>query len=125
MYYALLTLFVIVAILLIIVTLLQKGRGDVGAAFGAGIGQSIFGVGGVDTILTKATYWLGGLFLLLAIAISIVPKGEKGSILEREIRDESKTAPLQSPGETQKGRGDNAGTPPKGKTESAPPLSGK
>lgn len=117
MYYALLTVFVIVSVLLIILALLQKGRGDVGAAFGGGMGQSIFGAGGVDTVLTKATYWLGGLFLVLAVLLSIVPKGEKGSVIEKEFRDEGKTAPVKPAGETQKGRGDNTGTPAEGKTE--------
>jgi len=87
MYYALLTLFVIVAVVLIIATLLQKGRGDVGAAFGGGMGQSIFGVGGVETILTKATYWLGALFLILALLLSIIPR-EKGSVVEKALQTE-------------------------------------
>ncbi|NPB07462.1 MAG: preprotein translocase subunit SecG [Aquificae bacterium] len=82
MYYALLTLFVIVAILLIIASLLQKGRTDVGAAFGGGMGQSLFGVGGVETILTKLTYWLGALFLGLALLLSVIPK-EEGSVVEK------------------------------------------
>jgi len=82
MYYALLTLFVIVAILLIIASLLQKGRTDVGAAFGGGMGQSIFGVGGVETILTKLTYWLGAIFLGLALLLSVIPK-EEGSVVEK------------------------------------------
>ncbi|EDP74642.1 preprotein translocase subunit SecG [Hydrogenivirga sp. 128-5-R1-1] len=116
MYYALLTLFVIVSILLIILALLQKGRGDVGAAFGGAMGQSIFGAGGVDTVLTKATYWLGGLFLVLAILLSIVPREEKGSIIEREIRNGSETAPSKPEGGTQEGRRDNTGSPPQEKT---------
>ena len=107
MYYALLTLFVIVAILLIILALLQKGRGDVGAAFGGAMGQSIFGAGGVDTILTKATYWLGGAFLLLAVLISIVPKEDKGSIIEREFQNETQRTDKQAPAQPEKGRGDN------------------
>lgn len=110
MYYALLTLFVIVAVLLIILALLQKGRGDVGAAFGGGMGQSIFGAGGVDTILTKATYWLGGIFLVLAVLLSIVPKGEKGSILEKEL-NEGKTAPVKPSGGAQERRGTDTGIP--------------
>ncbi len=125
MYYALLTLFVIVAVLLIILALLQKGRGDVGAAFGGGMGQSIFGAGGVDTILTKATYWLGGLFLVLAILLSIVPRGEKGSILEKKLKDESERAPVQTTPGTQKGRGDNPVSPPKGGNKQAPAPTGK
>jgi preprotein translocase subunit SecG len=47
---------------------MQRGRGDVGSAFG-GMGQGVFGPGGVDTILTKATYWLG--FMLMGIALLI------------------------------------------------------
>jgi len=82
MYYAVLTLFIIVALLLIIASLLQKSRGDVGAAFGGGAWQSIFGAGGVETILTKITYWLGALFLILAFLLSVIPKG-KGSVVEK------------------------------------------
>ncbi len=117
MYYALLTIFVIVSILIIVLSLLQKGRGDVGAAFGGGMGQSIFGAGGVDTILTKATYWLGGIFLFLAVLLSIVPKEEKVSILEKEIGNEAPTAPAEPTPPPQKGRGDNTGAPSKKKTE--------
>ncbi|HIP43038.1 MAG TPA: preprotein translocase subunit SecG [Aquifex aeolicus] len=94
MYYALLTLFVIISVILIIATLLQKGRGDVGAAFGSAMGQSIFGVGGVETVLTKATYWLGALFLILALLLSIIPK-DKSSVVEK----------LQETPETQQSEG--------------------
>ena len=66
MYYLFLVLFIIVALLLIAVVLMQRSRGDVGSAFG-GMGQGVFGPGGVDTILTKITYWLG--FTLMALAI--------------------------------------------------------
>ena len=117
MYYALLTLFVIVSIMIIILALLQKGRGDVGAAFGGGMGQSIFGAGGVDTILTKATYWLGGIFLFLAVLLSIVPKDERGSILEKEIGNEGPSAPAKPPPSPPEGRKDNTGAPSKEKTE--------
>ena len=114
MYYFLLTLFVIVAVLLIILSLLQKGRGDVGAAFGGAMGQSIFGAGGVDTILTKATYWLGGIFLVLAVILSVVPKEEKGSIIERSLRDETKGADFKPATGTEEGRGTNSGKAPEG-----------
>ncbi|NPA41829.1 MAG: preprotein translocase subunit SecG [Aquificae bacterium] len=125
MYYALLTLFVIVSILIIILALLQKGRGDVGAAFGGGMGQSIFGAGGVDTILTKATYWLGGIFLALAVLLSIVPRGEKGSVVEEHLKDETTTAPVQSPAGNQERRGDNPVAPSQNKTEQPSPPAGK
>jgi preprotein translocase subunit SecG len=94
MYYAVLILFMVVSVLLILLTLLQKGGGGVGAAFGSGMGQSVFGAGGMDTILTKITYWLGAAFLILAIILSIMPKGEKESILKDatiQTQQESKT----------------------------------
>ena len=98
MYYAILTLFIIVAILLIIASLLQKSKGDVGAAFGGGMGQSIFGVGGVETILTKITYWLGALFLILALVLSIIPK-EKKSVIEKLEKEK-----VETQGTTEKGK---------------------
>ncbi len=86
MYGLLLAIFVIVSILLIVIVLMQRGRGsDVGAAFGGGMGQSIFGVGGVDTIFTKATYWLGAAFLILAILLTLLYPSRKGSIVENEV----------------------------------------
>ncbi len=107
MYYAILLLFLVVAILLIGLTLLQKGSGGLGAAFGSGMGQSVFGAGGMDTILTKLTYWLGGIFLVLAIILSIMPKGEKKSILENtgvpaQTQDINKSqAPQKNPDTTE------------------------
>ncbi len=85
MYGLLLTIFVIISILLIIIVLIQRGKGsDVGAAFGGGMGQSIFGAGGVDTIFTKITYWLGAIFLGLAILLTLLYPSKKGSIVENE-----------------------------------------
>ncbi len=62
---------------------MQRGRGDVGSAFG-GMGQGVFGPGGVDTILTKATYWLGFMLMGIALLISFFHPSKKGSLLENE-----------------------------------------
>ncbi|RMH04224.1 MAG: preprotein translocase subunit SecG [Aquificota bacterium] len=87
MYYLLLTLFMIVALLLIGVVLLQRSRGDVGTAFG-GMGQGAFGPGGVDTVLTKLTYWLGFSLMALALLLALTHPSRKGSL----IKDEGKPA---------------------------------
>lgn len=63
--------FIIVCLLLIVVVLLQKGRGGgLGAAFGGG-GSSAFGTRTGD-VFTWVTIVLTSLFLLLAIAATVV-----------------------------------------------------
>ncbi len=73
----LITLFTIVCVLLIIVVLLQKGRGGgLGAAFG-GLGSSAFGTR-VGDVFTWVTIVLTAAFLLLAIGTTMWfrPKSE-------------------------------------------------
>ncbi len=111
MYYLLLTLFILVAMLLILVVLMQRGRGDVGSAFG-GMGQGVFGPGGVDTILTKATYWLGFTLMGLALLIGLFHPSKKGSLLE----DESKRPATQTQQSSPKGQTTPPGTPSEGTT---------
>ncbi|MFN7064642.1 MAG: preprotein translocase subunit SecG [Aquificaceae bacterium] len=105
MYYLLLTLFIITALLLILLVLMQRGRGDVGSAFG-GMGQGVFGPGGVDTILTKTTYWLGFTLMALALLLALTHPSKKGSL----IKDEGKgTPPIEQ--SVPQGKGAPSSTP--------------
>lgn len=72
MYYLLLTLLILDALLLVTVVLLQAGKGGGLAAMGAaGTGSdSLFGSRQATTLLTKATWWTGGIFLALALILS-------------------------------------------------------
>ena len=110
MYYVFLVLFIIVAILLIIVVLMQRTRGDVGSAFG-GMGQGVFGPGGVDTILTKITYWLGFSLMALAMALALTHPSKRGSL----IKDETQTAPAQTQQGKPEGQSNPSGTPSQNK----------
>jgi preprotein translocase subunit SecG len=77
MYTLLLTIHVIVCIFLILVVLLQSGRGtDLGMAFG-GMGQSIFGAGGPANILEKITIWTAIIFLITSFSIAYITKSHK------------------------------------------------
>ena len=85
-----LTLLIIVAILLIVVVLLQKGTSEFALAFGSNPAQSLLGSTEVDTILTKVTYFLGALFLILSLLLSVVSYKEQNSLI-KELKTEQST----------------------------------
>ena len=63
---------VIDSILLIIIILMQKTKGaEIGAVFGSGAAAAVLGAGAAN-IITKITYWLGGIFLALVFALTII-----------------------------------------------------
>jgi len=83
---------VLVCITLIMVVLLQAGKGaDIGAAFGSGGSQTVFGSRGAGNFLTKLTAAAGTLFMLTSLGLAIMSSGGLSSSV---IKDEtSKTAP--------------------------------
>jgi preprotein translocase subunit SecG len=82
LYYLTATLYVLSCFLLLLVVLLQQGKGgDMASAFGGGGSQTAFGARAGATVLTKATTVLGVLFMLGAIALSIMGRSAPGSIM--------------------------------------------
>lgn len=76
----LLALLVIDAIALTVLVLLQQGKGaDVGAAFGSGSSNTMFGSLGAASFFTKATAWLAIGFFLITFALAYVAKEKAGS----------------------------------------------
>jgi preprotein translocase subunit SecG len=75
------TLYVLVCLFLILVVLLQAGRGGMGAAFG-GSSQTVFGGSGAGNFLTRLTVISAALFMILSATLTWVSSsGEKS--LER------------------------------------------
>jgi len=74
MYYIALSIFhLLVTLGLILVVLLQAGKGaDIGAAFGGGSSQTVFGGRGAATFLSKVTSALAILFMLSSLALTIL-----------------------------------------------------
>jgi len=71
----LLTLLSVDAIALTALVLLQQGKGaDVGAAFGSGSSNTIFGASGSAPFLTKLTTWLAILFFAIAFGLAYIAK---------------------------------------------------
>lgn len=93
MIYVLYGIYVIVCIFLILVILLQSGKGgDVAAAFGGSGSQTAFGPRGAQKPLEKATIFSAGAFMLLALIFSL-----PGITGPRSVVKELPAAPSPSP----------------------------
>ena len=70
MYEILLGLFLVIALALIGIILLQQGKGaDLGASFGAGASNTVFGAAGSGNFMTKFTWWLALAALVILLAL--------------------------------------------------------
>lgn len=70
-----LVLHVLIAIAMTGLILLQQGKGaEMGASFGAGASQTVFGSAGSAGFLTKATATLALIFFVTSIALAIIAK---------------------------------------------------
>ena len=68
----LLVVYVLVTLLMILVILMQRPKSEgLGAAFGGGVTENIFGAQ-TTNVLTKITGWLAGGFFALTFALSVV-----------------------------------------------------
>ena len=71
----LLSLLVIDALALISLVLIQQGKGaDVGAAFGSGSSNTVFGSSGGATAMTRLTTWLAIGFFVIAFGLAYTAK---------------------------------------------------
>ena len=77
LYYVTVTLYALVCLTLILVVLLQQGKGgDIAQAFGGGSSQAAFGARSGATVLSRATTVCAILFMLFAITLGIL--GQSG-----------------------------------------------
>jgi preprotein translocase subunit SecG len=68
---------VIVCLALIMIVLLQTGKGaDMGASFGGGGSQTLFGSSGASTFLSKATTVAAVVFMLTCFTLAWLPYTE-------------------------------------------------
>ena len=77
-----LVLHVLVALFLIGVILLQGGRGGLGEALGGAAAQSLFG-GGANTVMTKLTAVVAGLFMATCVSLAILSSRQGQSVIDR------------------------------------------
>ena len=81
--------YIIISISLILIILLQQGKGsDIGSAFGAGSSNTMFGTSSSSNPLTKVTAILAAIFLILSLSITYISRSsmiEDSPIIEVEI----------------------------------------
>src|SRR5437868_5682017 len=68
---------IICAVVLILLVLLQQGKGaDVGASFGSGSSQTLFGSQGSGSFLSRATAILATIFFITSFSLALIAKNE-------------------------------------------------
>jgi preprotein translocase subunit SecG len=94
---------VIVALVLIGLVLMQKSSEQgIGAAFGGGVTETVFG-GGTTTALVRMTIWCAGILLATTLILAVLHShrsGGGGSLMERTLQT-APTAPIQVPSASQ------------------------
>ena len=113
MYTTLIIIFALLSFLLVVVILLQAGKGSglAGAIGGGMAGQSVFGGRGAGDFLSKTTSYIAVLYMALALVIGIIYKNSAAdgqqSLIQQEAENQGvpastlPMAPIESQNPTQ------------------------
>jgi preprotein translocase subunit SecG len=92
----LIVLHVIVAVALILIVLLQAGKGaGIGAAFG-GASQTVFGPRGPGSFLGKLTTAAAGIFMVTSLVLAVFSSQHGGSVVLTAPVPRSTPAPVET-----------------------------
>ncbi|MCX8660235.1 preprotein translocase subunit SecG [Gilliamella sp. B2772] len=94
MYELLIIGYLIIALAIIVLVLIQRGKGaDMGSSFGAGASATLFGSSGSGNFLTRTTTILGVLFFALSIILSNIGSSKTTNISDdfKNIGDNTTT----------------------------------
>jgi preprotein translocase subunit SecG len=109
-----LALFVLVSLVMVLVILMQRPKSEgLGAAFGGGVTENIFGAQ-TTNVLVKFTTWMAGVFFALTFGLSVLyaHRSTADSAFRRELMKKqaasqnspapgpAKSSPVSSPGTT-------------------------
>jgi len=91
-------LHVIVCLALIMIVLLQTGKGaDMGAAFGGGSSQTLFGSTGASSFLSKATTFAAIIFMGTCFILAYLSANRQSTSIMKEAKTKvEQTAPAQT-----------------------------
>jgi preprotein translocase subunit SecG len=95
----LLVLEALVAVLMMLVILMQRPKSEgLGAAFGGGVTENIFGAQ-TTNVLTTITTWLASIFFIIVLALSVLyaHRGVPDSAVRRELMKTSAASKATAP----------------------------
>lgn len=95
----LLAIHVCVSLLIVLIVLMQRPKSEgLGAAFGGGMTENLFGAQ-TTNVLANFTRWLGGIFFLLTLILSILyakQSAQKSAIQAEALREAAMATPAAS-----------------------------
>ena len=98
LYYVTLTIYVLVCLTLILVVLLQQGKGGgIANAFGGGASQAAFGARSGATVLSRATTVCAVLFVIGALYLGIAGQRGPSSVVGGRAAPRSNTPAAPAP----------------------------
>lgn len=125
-----LVVYVLLAAAMVGLILLQQGKGaDMGASFGSGASQTVFGSAGSGNVLTRATAILATVFFLASVGLAVMAKHKAEALREGAIPlpavTESREAPatpgdLPVPAEGSPAAGQDLPAPTAGEAQDVP-----
>ena len=101
MYEILLVVYLLVSLALIGLVMIQQGKGaDMGASFGAGASNTVFGSGGSGSFLSRRTAIVATLFFLISLVLGSmasnkVKQGSEWENLQQTQQVEQTKAPVK------------------------------
>jgi preprotein translocase subunit SecG len=82
-FWVVLPIHVLASLFLILVVLLQSGKGgDIASAFGGGGTQSAFGPRGSSNVLTKTTAVVAAIFMITSLSLVMLSQSSRRSVLD-------------------------------------------
>ena len=109
----LIVIHVVVCIALIMIVLLQTGKGaDMGAAFGGGSSQTLFGSTGASTFLSKATTVAAIVFMLTSLTLAYMAGGRvtKSVVMDAQVPIEQQSQQAEGDAAQSQAQDDAAGS---------------
>jgi preprotein translocase subunit SecG len=93
----LLAVHILVCLFLIVVVLVQGGKGaELGSAFGSGASQTLFGPRGAATVLTKITTIMAVVFMITSLGLTIISAKRPSVVKAPPVTTKKEKAPLPS-----------------------------